>query len=220
MTFVRAYLRASTAEQDARRARAELARFALERNLVVASWYAENESGASLHRPELLRLIADSQVGDILLVEQIDRLSRLNASDWEALKASLAAKRLRVVSLDLPTSWQGATLNVDDATAGILDAVNRMLLDVLAVVARKDYLDRRRRQEQGIERAKAEGRYLGRRANAERHAVIASLIEKGMSWSQVSAATGASRSTISRAITGGKPLIEIADLGPANRGSK
>jgi DNA invertase Pin-like site-specific DNA recombinase len=41
-------------------------------------------------------------------------------------------------------------------------AINGMLLDMLAAVARKDYDDRRRRQAQGQAKAKAEGRYKGR----------------------------------------------------------
>ena len=105
MCYVRAYLRASTSEQDASRARGQLEAFAAERNLEVVSWYVENESGASLQRPELFRLLADAKCGDILLVEQVDRLSRLTTDDWEALKAKLAEKRIRVVAIDLPTSW-------------------------------------------------------------------------------------------------------------------
>lgn len=74
---IRAYLRASTKEQDARRARADLETFCKQRGLVVASWSVENESGASLQRPELFRLLADCRPGDVLLTEQVDRLSRL-----------------------------------------------------------------------------------------------------------------------------------------------
>jgi len=103
--FVRGYLRASTSEQDANRAKDQLKAFAAERGLNVAAWYAENESGTKLARPELFRLLADSQPGDMLLVEQVDRLSRLTAADWERLKADLTARRVRVVALDLPTSW-------------------------------------------------------------------------------------------------------------------
>ena len=79
--FVRAYLRASTKEQDASRAKADLEAFTRERGLTIAATYVENESGASLQRPELFRLLADSRPGDILLIEQVDRLSRLNAAD-------------------------------------------------------------------------------------------------------------------------------------------
>jgi DNA invertase Pin-like site-specific DNA recombinase len=46
--FVRAYLRASTKEQDATRAKAQLEAFAAERDLKIAAFYIENESGASL----------------------------------------------------------------------------------------------------------------------------------------------------------------------------
>lgn len=200
MTFIRAYLRASTDDQDATRARGDLERFATDRGLKVAAWYTENESGAKLERPELFRLIEDAHAGDVLLVEQVDRLSRLNADDWEALKHKLNSKRIRVVALDLPTSWMGAESTRDDATQAMLDAVNRMLLDMLAVVARKDYTDRRRRQAQGIAKAQQAGLYRGRRADTERHAAIAEMLDKGISWSSICTATGASRSTIKRVV--------------------
>lgn len=204
MAFIRAYLRASTDDQDATRARADLERFATERGLKVAAWYTENESGAKLDRPELFRLIEDAHPGDVLLVEQVDRLSRLTTEDWEALKLKLNGKRLRVVALDLPTSWMGAESTRDDATQAMLDAVNRMLLDMLAVVARKDYTDRRRRQAQGIAKAQQAGLYRGRRADTERHAAIAEMLDKGISWSSICTATGASRSTIKRVVDGRK----------------
>lgn len=154
MPFVRAYLRASIDDQDAERARADLEAFAANHGLEIASWYVENESGAKLQRPELFRLIGDARKGDLLLVEQVDRLSRLRADDWEILKAEMARKHIRVVALELPTSWMAAHPTKDEVTRGILDAVNHMLLDMLAVVARKDYDDRRRRQAQGIEKAR------------------------------------------------------------------
>jgi DNA invertase Pin-like site-specific DNA recombinase len=91
--------------QDAHRARDQLKAFASERGLTIAAWYVENESGAKLARPELFRLLADAHPGDILLVERVDRLSRLIAEDWERFKADLTARRVRVVARDLPTSW-------------------------------------------------------------------------------------------------------------------
>jgi DNA invertase Pin-like site-specific DNA recombinase len=159
----------------------------------------ENESGATLARPELMRLIDDASQGDVLLVEQVDRLSRLNADDWETLKTKLTSKRIRIVALDLPTSFIGARAHtLDETTQALLDAVNRMLLDMLAAVARKDYTDRRRRQAQGIKRAKEDGLYKGRKPDTQRNAAIAEMLNRGMSWSQVCQATGASRSTLKR----------------------
>ena len=104
-------------------------------------------------------LLSDSHPGDVLLVEQVDRLSRLGAADWDRLKVELAARKVRVVALDLPTSWTMATTGkVNDFTARMFEAINGMLLDMLAAVARKDYEDRRCRQMQGQAKAKAEGK--------------------------------------------------------------
>jgi DNA invertase Pin-like site-specific DNA recombinase len=194
--FVRAYLRASTDEQDANRARSELKAFASARGLSVACWYVENESGATLARPELFRLLADAQPGDVLLVEQVDRLSRLTTADWDRLKGELTARRIRVVSLDLPTSWVMATNNADEFTSRMFEAINGMLLDMLAAVARKDYDDRRRRQAQGISKMKAEGRVSGRPEDAERNARIAAQLRDKVSWSTIQKIEDCSRSTI------------------------
>ena len=165
-------------------------------DLTIAAWYVENESGASLERPELFRLLADSRPGDVLLVEQVDRLSRLTAADWEKLKAELATRRVRVVALDLPTSWMMATAKAGDFTARMFDAINGMMLDMLAAVARKDYEDRRRRQAQGQARAKLRGPIKGRKEDTARNAGIAAMLKAGSSWSQIQAATGCSRATV------------------------
>ena len=196
--FVRAYLRASTKEQDASRARADLEAFSSDRGLTIAATYLENESGASLQRPELFRLLADSRPGDVLLVEQVDRLSRLNAPDWERLRAEIRQRQVKVVALDLPTSWQLAVNHSDDFTARMAEAINGMLLDMLAAIARKDYEDRRRRQAQGIVAAKAKGVYAGRPEDTERNAAIMAMLRSRQSWNTILKATGCSRSTLSR----------------------
>jgi DNA invertase Pin-like site-specific DNA recombinase len=87
----------------------------------------------------------------------VDRLSRLGAEDWMRLRTELQSRQLRVVALDLPTSWMMAKPE-DAFTARMFEALNAMMLDMLAAIARKDYDDRRRRQMQGIHRdADAEG---------------------------------------------------------------
>lgn len=196
--FVRAYLRASTKEQDANRARAQLEDFARQKGFAVAAFYLENESGASLKRPELFRLLADCGPGDVLLIEQVDRLSRLNEEDWETLKHEMDARQVRVVALDLPTS-HAMLAAVDDAFTGrMFRAINAMMLDMLAAIARKDYEDRRRRQAQGIEKAKSSGRYKGRPEDAHRNAAIMRMLQAKASWNDIVAATGCSRSTLLR----------------------
>lgn len=196
--LARIYLRASDLSQNANRAREQLMDFAAEHGLVIAATYVENESGAKLARPELFRLLADALPGDVLLVEQVDRLSRLTETDWSKLKTEIATRRVRVVALDLPTSWMMASAYSDEFTARMFEAVNSMMLDVLAAVARKDFEDRRRRQAQGQAKAKAEGRYKGRAENVARNSGILSMLRGGSSWNQIQAATGCSRATIAK----------------------
>src|SRR5215467_1519544 len=181
MILARLYLRASTDEQDATRARASLEAFAIEHGLTIVATYTENESGATLARPELFRLLADSRPSDVLLVEQVDRLSRLNPDDWRKLRHEIEARQIRVVSPELPMTWLAPA---DDFTARVLGAINAMLLDMLAAIARKDYDDRRRRQAEGIAKAKAARpeRYRGRPENTKRNASIVCLLGKGLSW--------------------------------------
>lgn len=200
--FVRAYLRASTADQDANRARDTLTSFAKEKGHRVAGYYTENESGASLQRPELFRLLNDAEPGDVLLVEQVDRLSRLTETDWQQLRATIKAKDVKVVALDLPTSHQfleKANTDADAFTSRILVAINDMLLDMLAAVARKDYDDRIRRQRQGIQKAKDASRYQGKSIDQNKHKRILACIAKGMSIREAAEATGTSTATVQRA---------------------
>lgn len=193
------YLRASTDEQDALRAKEALEQFvsATGDNLKVAHWFIENESGAKLQRPELFRLLDIAVAGDVLLVEQIDRLSRLTKADWEKLKKIIADKRVRIVSLDLPSSYI-MMKDTDDFTDRIITAINDMLLDFLAAFARKDYEDRRRRQAEGISRAKEQGKYKGRGEDVKLHGQIEELLEKGSSYSFIMSLLSCSSHTISK----------------------
>jgi DNA invertase Pin-like site-specific DNA recombinase len=195
--LARLYLRASTDEQDASRAEAALEDFAAERSLKVVGTYRENESGAKLARPELFRLLADSKPGDVLLVEQVDRLSRLTDGDWQKLRAEIKARQIRVVALDLPTSWTVGTAT-DEFSTRMFDAINGMMLDMLAAVARKDYEDRRRRQKEGQVKAKADGAYKGRAEDVKRNNGIAMMLANGMSWSKIQATTKCSRATVAK----------------------
>ena len=83
----------------------------------------------------------------------MDRISRLNSADWEKLKSMIKSKGVRVVALDLPTSHQMIQTG-DEFTQIMLNAINDLMLDMLAAIARKDYENRHRRQVQGIKKAK------------------------------------------------------------------
>ena len=185
MNLTRIYLRASTDAQDASRARVQAEAFAKEHGQTIAATYVENQSGAKLHRPELFRLLSDSKSFDILLIEQVDRLSRLNDADWRKLRSELDQRQIRVVALDLPTSFQFADVK-DEFMSRMVHAFNGILFDMLAAISRKDYEDRRRRAAQGIEKARAAGKYRGRPPDEARNAGIAAMLKGGtMSWSEI-----------------------------------
>jgi len=194
---VYAYLRASTKEQDANRSKNELQKFAKDSSLTISSFFTENESGATLNRPELFRLLEIAQASDIILVEQIDRISRLNDRDWNQLKQIIKSKGLRIVSLDLPTSHQ-LMRHSDEFTNRMLSAINDLMLDMLAAVARKDYQDRRHRQKQGIAKAKEQGLYKGRRENTELLNKIEILLLENKSYSMIIHLLTCSRGTIAK----------------------
>lgn len=195
--FVRAYLRASTHEQNAARACSALERFAAEHGQHIACTYAENASGTRADRPELLRLLADSREGDVLLVESIDRLSRLPEGDWKRLKTAIDAKGLRIVALDLPTSHQGMGVAAgDEFTGRMLAAINGMLVEMMAAIARKDYEQHRARQAQGIEKAKAQGKYQGRPVDADLHKRVRELLNAGLGIRATARHAGCSTTTV------------------------
>ncbi len=199
MTYrIYGYLRASTNEQDAMRSQAELQSFAESLGSKVCSWFSENESGAKLNRPELFKLLDIAAAGDVLLVEHVDRISRLNKQDWESLRQIINNKQIRIVALDLPTSHQLLRASNDEFTDRMLSAINAMMLDMLAAISRKDYEDRRKRQQQGIIKAKSEGKYKGRPINHQLHRKIHDLLSDGKSYSYIQDMLGCSRHTISK----------------------
>jgi DNA invertase Pin-like site-specific DNA recombinase len=101
------------------------------------------------------------------------------------------------VSLDLPTSHQFAVVN-DEFTGRMLSAINDLMFDMLAAIARKDYEDRRRRQKEGIVKAKSEGRYPGRPSDVALQLKIEGLLVDKKSYDYIQHILGCSRSTISK----------------------
>ncbi|RTR38606.1 resolvase [Shewanella canadensis] len=200
MGFIRAYLRVSTVGQDVMRAKEEITEFASSHNQQIASFYFEKFTGTSLNRPELSRLLADASAGDIILIESVDRISRLKNDDWIELKNTIESKGISIVALDLPTSHLALKQadKGDEFVKSILRAVNGMLLDILAATARKDYDLRRKRTLEGIAKAKVESphKYQGRKRNQVLWSSIGKLLRTSHTYTAIQQITGASRMTI------------------------
>ena len=194
--IINAYMRASTKEQDAMRAEKALKDFAKAQGFRISGWYVENESGAVLDRPELFRMLENCEPGDVILLEQVDRLSRMRTADWEILRRIISDKGVKIVALDLPTSWAMVNATTDDFSGRMMELINSLLLDMLAAIARKDYEDRKRRQTEGIRKAKELGRYPGKQANHEKHRQVIELRNAGWKIEDIVKTLGMGRSTV------------------------
>ncbi len=195
------YLRASTKEQDAGRASETLKHFASSLDIEITAIFIENESGAKLERPELIRLLEICAPGDAIVIESIDRLTRLTNSDWQTLKAVLSEKRIRVIASDVPTTHALVEAK-DEITGSIMNLINSLIVDLMAIFARKDYEQRRERQRQGVQKAKELGKYKGRPKDENRRKRIEQLLMSTKSdgskysWTDIQRLTGCSRGLI------------------------
>lgn len=168
---IRIYVRASTKEQDAERALAGLIQFSQNYGSEYVA-YIENESGTKLNRPILNRLLNESMAGDIL-IESVDRLSRLQQADFEILKQQIKDKGLRLIVSDLPTTHMQIK-HSDTITTSLLELINNMLIDLLATMARLDNEKRRERIIQGLQRSGYKP--SGKKANLAKHNRIKQLL--------------------------------------------
>lgn len=192
----RIYIRVSTDEQDLQRQEA-IIEGAKAVGYYVAAVYREKASGARADRPELLRMIADLQGGEVVIAEKMDRISRLPLADAEHL---VKAIRDRGATLAIPGVVDLSELKAtaEGVARIVLESVHEMLLRLALQMARDDYEDRRERQRQGIKLAKAAGRYDGRKPNQVLHARVIALREGGSSIAETARLAGCSVSQVKR----------------------
>ncbi|ECP0000927.1 resolvase [Salmonella enterica] len=167
MKIARVYLRVSTDEQDLTRQN-EIIENARNNGFYVAGIYKEKASGARADRPELQRMINDLQPDEVVIAEHIDRISRLPLDSALALINSIKERGAKlaipgIVDLTELANAQSGVAKV------VLESVQDMLLKVALQLARDDYENRRKRQKEGIELAKRQGRYQGRAADLRLH---------------------------------------------------
>jgi len=193
----RVYLRVSTDEQDLTRQESIVAG-ARAAGFYVAAVYREKASGARPDRPELLRMVADLQPGEVV-VEKIDRISRLPLPLPEA-ELLVETIRGRGARLAVPGVVDLSDLVADSAGVAriVLEAVQDMLLRVALQTARDDYETRRERQREGIEIAKRAGRYTGRKPDLAHHRRIVGLRDAGMSIAKTAELAGCSIAHVKR----------------------
>ncbi len=194
--FIRGYLRASTDEQDAYRSKSDLKAFADSKGVQIASFYTENVSGAKAQRAELERLMEDSHKGDVILIEKMDRLTRLKYEHWKNLRYRLQHAGLNIVVLDQPMTH--AIIDGNEESSMLAKVLTEFMIDLGAAMARDDYETRRKRQAQGIKKAKHNGIYTGRKPDQVLRENIKALLVEGKSYTTIQRLLNCSRSTIAK----------------------
>ncbi|MBY6286927.1 recombinase family protein [Neisseria subflava] len=203
LKIARIYLRVSTLQQNLDRQR-KIIDEAKENGFYIAGIYEEKASGVNASRPELNRLIDDLQEGDWVIAERIDRITRLPPREAELLIQRITEKGAK---LHVPDVFSFG--NLDELmgegdslpkylTEPLMEALQKMFLRMALSIAHEDWKTRRERANQGIARAKKEGRMKGRPANEELHKSIIQLTLNGVSITGIASALKCSTSTVSK----------------------
>lgn len=136
------YVRVSTKEQNTARQEE------LMKSIEVDKMYIDKMSGKDTDRPALQEMMNFVREGDSVIVESISRFAR-NTKDLLELIEELNSKRVRFIS-------QKEKIDTDTL-------VGKFMLTIFGAVAELEREYIRQRQREGIEIAKQEGKYKGRR---------------------------------------------------------
>ena len=179
------YARTSTAEQIA-------GLEAQERDLLAAGCekvFKEQLSGASTERPQLAEAMRFMREGDTLVVTKPDRLARSTADLLGYVEA---------------TKNKGCNLVVLSMSGQMLDTGNptsKLMLTMLAAVAEFERDLMKERQAEGIAKAKAEGKYKGRKPTAQNRAdEVRKLAAEGKGPSEIARSLGMARNSVYRCL--------------------
>lgn len=144
-----AYCRVSTVEQttDNQILAIRNAGYDVQESRIIS----ETVSGSvrAMERKEFKTLVEHKlEAGDTLVVLKLDRLGRDNIDVQQTIE-QLTAKKIKVVSLDLPVS-------------DLSSAEGKLMLQMFSAFAEFERNRIRERTQEGLNRAKAEGKKLGR----------------------------------------------------------
>jgi DNA invertase Pin-like site-specific DNA recombinase len=176
------YARTSTVDQAAGLA-------AQERDLAAAGAekvFSEQVSSVA-QRAKLAECLAFLRGGDVLMVSKPDRLARSTA-ELLAIEADLSKRGIGLIVL----SMGGERLDTRNPTS-------KLMLTILAGVATWEREIMLERQREGIAKAKADGRYKGRKPTVAVQAdQIKAMIEAGEKPAHVARKLGVARSSVYR----------------------
>ncbi len=147
--------------------------------------FAEKESGTSTdNRTALSDALDFIREGDTLLISRIDRLAR-SVADLEDIVATVRRKGAFLKAVEQPIDTS--------SPAGVA------FLQMLGVFAQFETAIRKERQMEGIAKAKADGKYKGRKPTVDVPAVRA-MKEAGVRPVDIAAKLGIGRASVYRAL--------------------
>lgn len=148
--------------------------------------FSEKISGTTIERPELEACLDYLREGDTLLVTRIDRLAR-SLRDLQNLVHDLKKDNIELKAIEQP---------VDTSTAA-----GKAFLDMLGVFAEFETNLRKERQLEGVAKAKAEGKYKGRKPTARAKAAqIHELLAQGLTKQAVADQLGIGVASVYRVL--------------------
>lgn len=183
MTTAAIYARISTKDgkQDVSNQLRQLRRYAKKQGYRVAAEYIDEKTGSTANRDAFKRLFADAhrRQFDLVLFWSLDRLSREGA-----LKTLQHLERLTGYGV----RWQSYTQEYLTNTGPFGDAI----VAIMAALAQQEREMLRERTKAGLERAKAQGRQLGRPPKIFDRERVRSMRKQGQSYRLIGEAVGIS----------------------------
>ena len=181
------YVRVSSKSQEGNSSLESQKQQLIEKGIAIENIFVEVGSASNeiRNRPIFQSLIDEKlQENDTLMVTKIDRCSR-NTLEFLKLQDSLFKRNIEFISLDIAHSED--------------PGVNRLIAITLSSIAEFEHNRRKERQRRGIEIAKQEGKYKGRKTVINEKLInrIKHLKEdKGLSVVDISKLTGVSCPTV------------------------
>jgi DNA invertase Pin-like site-specific DNA recombinase len=173
------YARASTVDQEAG--------FQAQMEALAAAGceriFSEQVSSVA-HRPQLEAALDYLRDGDVLVITKLDRLARSVA---------------HLVTIEERLELKGVALRVLDQAIDTSTPTGRLMFNMLGSIAQFERELMLERQREGIARAKAEGKYKGRKPTAKaKTPEIKRLIADGIGPTAIAKRLGISRASVYR----------------------
>ena len=185
-------MEASGDEKLSKKTTKSLEDFVKSYNMEIDSLYVENQLSDKLDRPELLKLINECKFYDVILVEDINILSRLTNKCWKKLQHAAQSKNVRVVAINIPATYPILKSYAEINNNDVLSISNNILIEVLGAI-NSEYNSRY------SNKSKAKKKSTGRKPDLKLYAAINKLSDDGYTYEEISKELNCSSTTISRA---------------------